>query len=179
MQQLRAQIDLHNERRERAERRLDEQRQILAETKNELHDSKRSNNHLRAEIDALEAQSAQRLQTASGPKRSLNELTVLYVGGQPSQMPTVRALVEQMDGRFLHHDGGLEERGGLLPGLVNRSDVVVFPVDCICHDAALSLKRLCRQVGRPFLPLRSAGLSSLVLALYQLDLGHSNAEIRA
>ncbi len=49
-----------------------------------------------------------------------------------------------------HHDGGVDERNGLLAGLVGRADLVLFPVDCISHDAALTVKRLCRQLGKPF-----------------------------
>jgi len=53
----------------------------------------------------------------------------------------------------------------MLPGLVGRADLVVFPVDCVSHDAALGVKRLCRQLDRPFRPLRSTGAASLLAAL--------------
>ncbi|MDO9712830.1 DUF2325 domain-containing protein, partial [Paracraurococcus lichenis] len=66
-------------------------------------------------------------------------------------------------GAFLHHDA--EQGASLLPGLVSRADVIVFPVDCVSHDAALAVKRLCRQLGRDFLPLRSSGAASLMAAL--------------
>jgi Uncharacterized protein conserved in bacteria (DUF2325) len=65
----------------------------------------------------------------------------------------------------LHHDGGIEERGGLLPGLVSRADAVLFPVDCVSHAAMSLVKRLCRQAGKPFVPLRSAGLAPFCAAL--------------
>ncbi len=34
----------------------------------------------------------------------------------------------------------------------------------ISHDAASSVKRLCRQQGKAFVPLRSSGTSSLLVA---------------
>src|SRR4029453_8850762 len=57
------------------------------------------------------------------------------------------------------------DRTGLLAGLVSRADVVMFPVDCVSHDAVATVKRLCRQASKPYVPLRSAGLSSFVAAL--------------
>jgi len=36
-------------------------------------------------------------------------------------------------------------RSGRLPGLISQSDVVLFPVDCISHDAMQAIKALCRQ----------------------------------
>jgi hypothetical protein len=74
-------------------------------------------------------------------------------------------LAERAGAVFLYHDGGIEERGGLLPGLVSRADVVLFPVDCISHAAMLQVKRLCRQAGKKFLPVRSAGLAPFCAAL--------------
>ena len=79
----------------------------------------------------------------------------------------MRAVAERAGATFLHHDGGIEERGGLLPGLVSRADAVLFPVDCISHAAMSLVKRLCQQGGKPFLPLRSAGLAPFCAALKQ------------
>jgi uncharacterized protein DUF2325 len=66
---------------------------------------------------------------------------------------------------FLHHDGCIEERGGLLPGLVSRADAVLFPVDCVSHAAISRVKRLCRQGGKPLVPLRGTGLAPFFAAL--------------
>ena len=68
-------------------------------------------------------------------------------------------------GELLSHDGGRHDHPSLLPGLISRSERVLFPVDCISHDAALAVKRLCRQLGRPWAALRSSGLASFLAAL--------------
>ncbi len=64
-------------------------------------------------------------------------------------------------------------RGGkppnLLAGLASRSDLVLFPVDCISHDAANIVKSLCRRAGKRFIPLRSASVTSLLTALHALS----------
>src|SRR5262249_28508155 len=59
---------------------------------------------------------------------TLDGACILYVGGRPHQVAHLRDMVEQAKGRFLHHDGGLEHNAGMLPALVNRADVVLFPV---------------------------------------------------
>jgi hypothetical protein len=52
----------------------------------------------------------------------------------------------------------------LLPGLISQADRVAFPVDCVSHDAALAVKRICRQLGKAWVPLRSSGLASFLAA---------------
>ena len=63
------------------------------------------------------------------------------------------------------HDGGVDDRSGLLAGLVSRADIVMFPVDCVSHEAVAIVKRLCRQTAKPYVPLRSSGTGSFVSAL--------------
>lgn len=89
--------------------------------------------------------------------------TVLYVGGRSGQTKALRQAAARIGIELLHHDAaqGLT----LLPGLVGRANLVVFPADCVSHEAALAVKRLCRQLGRPFRPLRSTGTSSLLATL--------------
>ena len=43
--------------------------------------------------------------------------------------------------------------------------VLLFPIDCISHDAVATLKRLCRQLEKPYLPLRTASLATLASSL--------------
>ena len=98
----------------------------------------------------------------------LSNHKLLYVGGRPAQIGHLRAFAERSGAYFLYHDGGIEERGGLLQGLISRADAVLFPVDCISHAAMSLVKRTCRQSGKPFLPLRGAGLAPFCAALYGL-----------
>ena len=120
-----------------------------------------------AELEAVEASLGDDAEAAV----ALDGRALLYVGGRPAQLGNLRDLSERLGATFLHHDGGVEDRTGLLAGLVSRADIVMFPVDCVSHEAALAVKRLCRQAGKPFLPLRSAGLGSFYAALAGLDAG--------
>lgn len=103
------------------------------------------------------------------PAGALTGCTLLYVGGRPRQVAQARRLIERRGGVLLSHDGGIEDAPGLLPGLVARADRVLFPVDCVSHEAALTVKRCCREGGPPLLPLRSASLAALVAALGNAD----------
>jgi hypothetical protein len=151
----------------RADSRFEESRSaLMAEGSKRLANEQRER-QLRGELEAIEANLASLAEPiASGRAmpRLLN-LTLLYVGGRQDRIGHLRILAEDYGAVLLHHDGGVEERGGLLAGLVSRADAVLFPVDCVSHSAMLLVKRLCRQSDKPLLPLRSAGLAPFCAAL--------------
>ena len=90
---------------------------------------------------------------------------LLYVGGHQHTVHRLRALVEDWNGRFLHHDGGVERSINELASAVTKADAVVFPTDCVSHSAANKVKRLCHQNMKPFVPLRTSGIASFVAGL--------------
>jgi hypothetical protein len=106
--------------------------------------------------------------TANCPGLSLCGKTVLYVGGLNNMIPHYRQLVEQHGGRFLHHDGGKEASRSLLPKLLTTADAVLCPVDCVSHDACNCVKKMCKRFQKPFVLMRSAGLSSLAKGLSEI-----------
>lgn len=103
--------------------------------------------------------------TPSCPGMSLCGKTVLYVGGLNNLIPHYRQLVEQCGGRFLHHDGGKEASRSLLPKMLTTADAVFCPIDCVSHDACNCVKKMCKRFQKPFVLMRSAGLSSLAKGL--------------
>ena len=90
---------------------------------------------------------------------------VAYVGGRTGIVGHFRALVERLNGHFIHHDGGIEDHEGQLGRVLGQADVVLCPVDCVSHRACLRAKQFCKRNAKPFVPLRSAGLSSFVTGL--------------
>jgi hypothetical protein len=159
-------------RREKLERRIEAAAAERDEAKRALAQSDQACETLRAQLALVERQIGTLLDREDGPSDApsagaldLRGLTVLYVGGRAHQTPQLKSLVERANGRFPHHDGGLEHNAALLPGLVSRADVAVFPVDCVSHDAVVSLKRICRQLGKRYLPLRTASLTCLLSGL--------------
>jgi len=165
---LERRLGVETKRRERAETRLATADAARQEDMLGREAAEQREAVLRAELETLEARLP--LANEAEPEIALDPadlfgLTLLYVGGRPTQLAHLKALGERMGAEFLHHDGGIEDRGGLLAGLVSRADLVMFPVDCVSHEAMLMVKRLCRHGAKPFLPLRSAGVSSFLTAL--------------
>jgi hypothetical protein len=125
---------------------------------------------LRELLAGVEAQIRDALVQGAEPRAlatlpQLDRLSVLFVGGRAHQMPQLKGLVERLGGVLLYHDGGIEHATAMLPGLVSRADCAAVPVDCVSHHAMATVKRLCRQAGKPFMSLRSSGLASLLAGL--------------
>jgi hypothetical protein len=152
--------------RERLERRLQSATLTAAQAERALRDLRYECEGLRRELALLEAQLNDWLarDDSSGTPK-LSGAQVLYVGGRAHQVPQLRAVVEHAGGALLYHDGGIEHSTTLLPGLISRADCAVFPIDCISHDAMGILKRQCRQAAKPFIPLRTSSLASLLCGL--------------
>src|ERR1700722_15476739 len=158
-------------RRERLEQRLASVAAALKDAERARRDAESELAAVRCELAGLESRLAP-LQTeaaASSDGLDLHGLTVLYVGGRANQAPQLKGLVESTKGRFLHHDGGIEHSPNLLPGLVSRADIAVFPVDCVSHDAAAAVKRVCRQLGKRYIPLRTSSLACLLSGLSEMQ----------
>jgi Uncharacterized protein conserved in bacteria (DUF2325) len=123
---------------------------------------------LKQELEMAELSLSTQLPADEGvddPPVTLNGVVLLYVGGRTHQIAQLRALAERSGASFLHHDGGIEERSGLLEGYLSRAHAVLFPVDCVSHNAVATVKRVSRYAGKPYVALRSSGLTSLAAAL--------------
>ena len=155
-----------------AHHRLTAAQAVIAQERSARINAERDCNALRGELDAIEASLVPASDESPCDTRQeprLNGVAVLYVGGRQHQVAHLRAVGEQTGVTFLHHAGGIENHPNLLPGLTSRADVVMFPVDCISHDAAHAVKLLCRQAGKRYIPLRSASATSLLAALQRPD----------
>ena len=129
---------------------------------------------LNAECDALESMLQSGIDDACGgtgessTRVDLCGRRVAYVGGRAGIVSHFRALVERLNGHFIHHDGGIEDHEGQLGRILGQADIVLCPVDCVSHRACLRAKRFCKRTAKPFVPLRSAGLSSFVNGLHRV-----------
>lgn len=168
LQSLSTLVAVQTERRERAEQLVAAASDESARLVQELTRLERHARELSGELAAAETQLREAAE-GTGPGRSLESQLrgrrILYVGGRPSSAAAIRDLVHRHGGEIDRHDGGLEDRKGLLAAAIPRAQLVVFPVDCIDHDSAGSIKRLCARAGVAFLPLRSASVASFAAAL--------------
>ena len=158
---------------DRARRRCDAQARELSELREANRAASARLKALRNECAALEALLKADIAGEAAPEREespaidLCGRRIAYVGGRANTVGHFRALVESLNGRFSHHDGGVDDNIGRLGGILSQADVVLCPVDCVSHGACLKAKTFCKQTAKPFVPLRTAGLSSLVRGLHR------------
>ncbi len=100
---------------------------------------------------------------------------ILYVGGRTRLTPHFKKLVENKEGTFLHHDGGKEQSSQELSNLLNRADLVVFPMDCVSHKAYFQVKKACKKQHKPYKTLTSSGVSSFSSLLDGLNFSQEEA----
>lgn len=161
---LQDRLDREMTRTARLERRAAEAVRTAKDCEARARSAQAGRDAAEAELAALERHAATPAQcraTEPGPR------SILYVGGRPGTVTQVRGMLEAGGSTLLTHDGGRHDQPSLLPGLIGQAALVVFPVDCVSHEAALLVKRLCRQLGTPWAPLRSSGLGSFLALLAQ------------
>ena len=179
---LRERLERQATRMAHVEQRAEASERHAAEAKSELEQRTHEMSMLQRENERLGRALASDLVASDDgepalPEQDLGQRYVLYVGGRGQQVPRFRALVELWNGRFLHHDGGLQDSSDNLSGALGRADAVLFPVDCISHKGYLKLKQLCRRHGTPYLPMRTSSLAAFAAALGQVAAGwRVNAE---
>ena len=168
-------LALHAARRAELEQRLLEQQAGAREQQVELAALRLDGAAARAEIQAVEqalvqSQSQFQEMAGPGPLQLLDGQCVLYVGGRPGSTAVLGRLVAAAGGELLVHDGGIEDRSGLLDAMLPRARLVVFPVDCVSHNAMHNVKRACERHGIAWHALRSASVASFVELVARLTL---------
>ena len=176
IRELEVALDLRTKAAEAAEAELAGRTAALESLEAEAGALRRSLSLIEAECDSLAA--LVESGTAGGAGRAdcplpacpfdLAGRSIVYVGGRTGLVAHFRALVEKANGRFIHHDGGIEESERRLGRLLSQGDVVLCPIDCVSHRACNRAKRFCKRTARTFVPLRSSGLSSFVSGLQQI-----------
>jgi uncharacterized protein DUF2325 len=162
-------LDRETAHRARLEGRIDAAARAQTQAERARDEAARICEELRRELALAEAQIRAWIGEEETAAPDLAGAQVLYVGGRANQVPQLKAVVERAGGVFLHHDGGIEHSMTLLPGLIGRADIAMFPIDCISHDAMGMVKRQSRLTGTPFVPLRTSSLACLVGGLAALS----------
>lgn len=96
---------------------------------------------------------------------SFRDRSVLCVGGRSRSVPMYREVVEERGARFLHHDGGNEDRVGQLGAMLQAADLVVCQVGCVSHDAYWRVKEHCKRFNKPCLFVETPSRSAIERAL--------------
>jgi uncharacterized membrane-anchored protein YhcB (DUF1043 family) len=162
-------LALHTERRNDAEQKLQAEQERGAAMQASLQQAADDAGSARLELRALEQALQQTVE--GGGNASLPQLQgkcVLYVGGRPGATTVLGKLVAAAGGELLVHDGGIEDRRGMLSTMLPRAHMVVFPVDFMGHNAMHVTKQTCARHGIPCHPIRSASVASFIELMQRL-----------
>ncbi|MPV61042.1 peptidase [Burkholderia sp. HI2761] len=166
-------LALHTSRREAAEQRIAAEQASARAMRARFDDLMAMVKTLRAEASALEqavlASTDDPAEPAMDTPSILQRKRIVYVGGRPGSNRAIRRIVEASGGDVTMHDGGIEDRKGLLAAALPGAHLVVFPVDCIDHDSMNLLKRICERHRIAYYPLRTASVASFVELIGRLD----------
>lgn len=169
-------LALHTTRRNDTEQKLQAEQERNVSLNATLRQSLEDNSTARRELRALEQALQQTL--AGDTNTSLPQLhgkCVLYVGGRPGATTMIGQLVAAAGGELLVHDGGIEDRRGILSAMLPRAHLVVFPVDFISHNAMHVTKQTCARHGIACHPVRSASVASFIELMQRLHAGDKEA----
>ena len=90
---------------------------------------------------------------------------VLCVGGRSGAIDAYRQVVERSGGRFLHHDGGLEESLHRIDSALAAADLVICQTGCISHNAYWRVKEQCKRTGKQCMFVKTSGASGFERAI--------------
>lgn len=141
--------------------------------------------HLRLRLRDLESSVSQaELATATGNEvdkpaafgETLDGKCILCVGGRAGAVDAYRDAVLRHGGRFLHHDGGLEESLHRIDGVLAAADIVICQTGCISHNAYWRVKEQCKRTGKPCVFIKGSGSSAFDRLIRDFD---QNARLAA
>lgn len=137
-------------------RQIEEQREEIHRLKEQLSQARETVAQLTAPTASEDAVS----DACDDASPQLSGKCVLCVGGRSGSVDAYRQLVEKSGGRFIHHDGGLEESLHRIDGALTAADLVICQAGCISHNAYWRVKEQCKRTGKRCLFVRNSGISS-------------------
>lgn len=163
-------LALHVARSSEAERKAEANAGLARALELRVEQAEDAADQARAETATLEQALGRALDPhyADATLPALDGRRIVYVGGRPGTTTALAALVAAAGGELVVHDGGIEDRKNTLGAVLARAALVVFPVDCISHNAVTILKRSCDQGGIAYHPLRSSSVASFILLMQRL-----------
>ena len=90
---------------------------------------------------------------------------ILYVGGRTRQCGRFKQIVQKRNGKFIHHDGGLEDTNNRLDAILAKADAIMCPLDCVSHNAINKAKKYCKNRGKPLIFLEKSSLAAFEAGL--------------
>ena len=160
---LETRLELKQRVAELADRVLTLQRELTL-SRNELSKS----NAEAGKPAALASAEAVPVSACAVPMIRLDARSVLCVGGRSGHIPLYRELVERHGGRFMHHDGGLEDSTRRLDANLAAADLVICQTGCLSHNAYWLVKEHCKRTGKRCVYVDKPGAGSFLRGLAHL-----------
>lgn len=126
-----------------------------------------------AEVESLEQVLTQLIvpDSVAPALPGLRGLSIAYIGGRQQSTLILSKIVASAGGELLLHDGGVEDRKGLLASTLARAKLLVFPVDCVSHNAMHIAKQMAARAGIPCYPIRRASVAAFTELMHQITSG--------
>ena len=176
---LPARVALAADKRAQAERILALQRALLQAREEADRQRRRADEAVAATGLRAEPASADEAPPAPSTASTLSDRAVLCVGGRSASVPAYRQVIERTGGRFLHHDGGEEDKVAQLDATLAAADLVICQTGCVSHDAYWRVKDHCKRTGKRCLFVDNPSRAALERALQRALLRGSIATINA
>ena len=105
---------------------------------------------------------------ARSSREHLAGRSVLCVGGRIKLYPEYSRLIENSGGSFIAFHGDTNDRLDHLPQLLEDTDMIICPVDCVNHDAFFIVKHYCRYSGKPCVLLDRSEVDTFDIGIHML-----------
>jgi hypothetical protein len=122
---------------------------------------------------AIEADD-QRERTPTAVRADLRKRHILCVGGKVGLVPRYRALVQDANGAFSYHDGGIEDHMSRLPPMLAAADGVMCLAADVSHGAYHLIKRYCSRTGKPCALIAQSSTTAVSRCLVQIARGDAS-----
>lgn len=96
---------------------------------------------------------------------TLQNRTVLCVGGRTGNVAAYRQFIEKTGAQFAFHDGGIEDTQGMLDASLAAADMVICQTGCISHGAYWRVKDFCKRTGKQCIFVDNPSRSALARSL--------------
>lgn len=100
----------------------------------------------------------------------LTGYSVLCIGGRAKLYPQYKQLIEDSGGKLLTFHGNSNDQLGRLSRLLEQTDMIICPIDCINHEAFLIVKYYCQCSSKPCILLDRSETNTFRAGVIMLSL---------
>ena len=96
--------------------------------------------------------------------------TVLCVGGRMKLYPEYNRIINNASGSLMTFHGNHDDHLENLSQLLQETDLIICPIDCVNHEAFLMVKHYCKNSGKPCILIDRSEVSTFQSGIMILSL---------